>query len=87
MLTDVDGFYSDRYDPSTLIPRLVDKDIERLKENGSVSDGMLPKLNAILDLLKKGVHQVHMVSWKDPLAVDDALCGRTGRGTVFVIGP
>jgi acetylglutamate kinase len=86
MLTDVDGFYSDRDDPSTLISRLVDKDIERLKESGSVSGGMLPKLNAILNLLKKGIHQVHMVSWQDPLAVDDALCGRTGRGTVFELG-
>jgi acetylglutamate kinase len=83
LLTDVKGVYLDKDDPTTLIPQMTTEDIQRLTASGQVSGGMLPKLGAVQAALDKGVKRVHMVSWQDGLAVEDALCARVGRGTVF----
>jgi acetylglutamate kinase len=83
LMTDVHGVYLDKDDPSTLIPQMTTEDIHRLTTNGQVSGGMLPKLGAVSRALTQGVQKIHMVSWQDRLAVEDALCARVGRGTLF----
>lgn len=86
LMTDVRGVYSDKNDPATLIPQMTSEDIHHLTKSGQVSGGMLPKLGAVCRALASGVQKIHMVSWQDGLAVEDALCARMGRGTLF-LGP
>lgn len=83
LMTDVRGVYLDKDDPSTLIPQMTTQDIIRLTTTGQVSGGMLPKLGAVRRALAQGVRKIHMVSWQENEAVEDALCAREGRGTLF----
>jgi acetylglutamate kinase len=60
-LSDVPGVLSDPQDESTLISTIHVGDISRLHEDGTISGGMLPKLNSAADAIRSGVEKVHMI--------------------------
>jgi acetylglutamate kinase len=61
-LTDIDGIRRNEKDPSTLIPIISAAELEKLIENGAISGGMIPKVKACLDSVKRGINRVHIIN-------------------------
>lgn len=65
-LSDVPGLLRDPKDPDTLIPALKVNQVEKLKANGTISQGMLPKVDSSMKALDSGVHRVHLIDGRLP---------------------
>ena len=61
--------------------------IESLIEDGTISDGMVPKTRCVLDALKAGVHTAHIIDGRTPHAVVLEVFTREGIGTLIAAGP
>lgn len=57
--------------------------IESLIEDGTISDGMVPKTRCVLDALKAGVHTAHIIDGRTPHAVVLEVFTREGIGTLI----
>jgi len=52
------GVLSDAQNPDSVIPLITRKSYGKLKEDGVVSDGMIPKLDTAYQALEQGVKEV-----------------------------
>lgn len=57
-MTDIAGILMDKNDPSSLISHIDTVGIRKLIENGTISDGMIPKVQCCLDAIDMGVNRV-----------------------------
>lgn len=86
-LTDVAGLMGDLEDASSVISECTADEVTALIENGRVSKGMIPKLEAVLNSLEGGVRAAHIIDGRIAHSVlleimtDDA-----GLGTKVVPG-
>jgi acetylglutamate kinase len=62
MLSDVDGIYLKPGEPQTKLSRLSADEAEQLIKNGSAAGGMIPKLQNIIQLLRRGVKSAHIIN-------------------------
>ena len=60
-LTDIEGVYKDKDDPSTLISEMTCEEARNLIGDGYIGGGMLPKLNNCIDAIEQGVNRVHIL--------------------------
>jgi acetylglutamate kinase len=60
-LSDVNGVRRDKDDPESLIHSLSAKEAQRLIDDGSIEAGMIPKVQACLETLSKGVRKIHII--------------------------
>jgi acetylglutamate kinase len=60
-LSDVNGVRRDKGDPNSLIHSLTPKEANQLIGDGSIDSGMIPKVQACLETLERGVHKVHII--------------------------
>ena len=60
-LSDVNGVRRDKNDPESLIHSLTAGEANQLIGNGSIDSGMIPKVQACLETLERGVHKVHII--------------------------
>lgn len=60
-LTDINGVRKDKNDPETLINSLNSKEAQKLIDGHIVDAGMIPKLQACIETVNKGVKQVHII--------------------------
>ncbi len=60
-LTDIEGVYKDKDDPSTLISELTVDEARDLIGDGYIGGGMLPKLNNCIEAIEQGVSRVHIL--------------------------
>lgn len=58
--------------------------LKRLRESGSLQDGMLPKAKAIEDAIRGGVRRVHVVSYKSTEGILGEVFTNEGTGTMIV---
>ena len=65
-ISDVLGVMHDPKDPSSLYDSLSEADILRLKQEGIISGGMIPKVDSALDSLHGGVGKVHLIDGRIP---------------------
>lgn len=65
-LSDVPGLLRDPKDSNTLIPTLKVNQVEKLKASGTISQGMLPKIDSSMKALDSGVHRVHLIDGRLP---------------------
>ncbi len=75
-LTDVDGLLEDVSKPGSLTAKATDTQIEALIEQGSIRDGMLPKLEGCLTAVHGGVGSAHIVNATTPHSLLVALTDR-----------
>ncbi len=85
-LTDVEGLYRVLGDADSLISRLSVEDLRRLLAGGSVTAGMLPKLESCLTALDGGVRQAHILDGRVQHALLLEIFTREGIGTMVVPG-
>jgi acetylglutamate kinase len=83
-LSDVNGVLRDPADASTRIPTVTRADAARLKEEGVISGGMLPKIDSCLKALARGVGKVHMLDGRLPHGLLLELFTDRGIGTEIV---
>ena len=60
-LSDIEGVYRDREDPSTLISELSTSEARELLAGGTIGGGMLPKLSNCIEAVENGVSRVHIL--------------------------
>lgn len=60
-LSDVNGVRLKKDDPTTLVHSLTSKQARDLIGNGAIESGMIPKVEACLETLSKGVRKIHII--------------------------
>ena len=86
LLTDVEGLYRDFNDKSSLITRLSVDDVEDLVKAGSISKGMIPKLESCVNAIRDGVENVHIIDGRVPHSLLLELFTDSGIGTMLTRG-
>jgi len=81
LLTDVPGIHDG---DGKLLSTLRKSDIDKLKANGAIGGGMIPKVDACLDALASGVKKTHIVDGRIPHAVLLEVFTDEGIGTQIV---
>ena len=83
-LSDVPGLLSDPTNLGTLISTLKVSQVDKLKKNGTISAGMLPKIDSAIRALDAGVHRVHFIDGRLPHSLLLEIFTDTGIGTEIV---
>src|SRR5882672_9697722 len=71
-------------DPGSLISYTDLRGLKRLREEGRIVEGMLPKARAIENAIHGGVRRVHVVSYKAPEGILAEVFTNEGTGTLIV---
>ena len=71
-------------DPSSVVSYTDIKGLKRLRDQGSLKDGMLPKAAAIENAIRGGVRRVHVISYKSPDSLLAEIFTNEGTGTLVV---
>jgi acetylglutamate kinase len=71
-------------DPTSLISYTDLRGLKRLREEGRIAEGMLPKAKAIENAIHGGVRRVHVVSYKSPEGILGEVFTNEGTGTLIV---
>jgi acetylglutamate kinase len=84
LLSDVDGIYLKPGDPQTKLSRLSAAETDELISSGAATGGMIPKLQNIATLLRRGVHSAHIISGSKRNALLSEVFTDKGTGTMIV---
>jgi acetylglutamate kinase len=84
LCTGAPGILGDVNDPGSLISYTDVHGLKRLREEGRIADGMLPKAKAIEDAIRGGVQRVHVVSYQSPEGILGEVFTNEGTGTLIV---
>jgi acetylglutamate kinase len=84
LCTGAPGILADVGDPQSLISYTDLAGLKRLRDEGRLQEGMLPKASAIEDALNGGVRRVHVVSYKAPEGILGEVFTNEGTGTLVV---
>ena len=84
LCTGAPGILGDVNDPGSLISYTDVHGLKRLREEGRIANGMLPKAKAIEDALRGGVQRVHVVSYQSPEGILGEVFTNEGTGTLIV---
>lgn len=84
LVSDVPGLLKDPTDPNTLFSTLHLDAVETLKADGTISGGMLPKINGCVDAIAAGVKKVHLVDGRMAHSLLLEIFTREGVGTEIV---
>ncbi len=85
MLTDVRGIMRDPKDSSSLISTIRLSEIDSLKSDNIISGGMLPKVDACVIALKKGVKKTHIIDGRISHSLLLEIFTDSGIGTQIII--
>ncbi len=81
LVSDVPGLLKDPSDPHTLLSTLHLESVARLKAEGVISGGMLPKIESCEDAIRAGVKKVHLVDGRMAHSLLLEIFTREGVGT------
>jgi acetylglutamate kinase len=84
LLTGAAGVLEDINDPQSLISYIDRAALDKLRDDGKLADGMLPKAAAIDAALANGVNRVHVISYKVPDSLLLEVFTNEGTGTLVV---
>ncbi|MCQ2530639.1 MAG: acetylglutamate kinase [Lachnospiraceae bacterium] len=82
MMTDVAGLLKDMNDPDSLIPEITTDDAKALLADGTISGGMIPKINCCIDAIDAGVKNVIIMDGRVPHSILMELLTNEGAGTM-----
>ena len=86
-LSDVNGVRRDKADASSLINSLSASEARQLIADGSVDSGMIPKVEACLDTLQRGVRKIHIIDGRIRHSLLLEVYTNQGVGTQIVAEP
>lgn len=82
-ITDVPGILLDINDPASKQDVLTLNDVDKLIQEGVITGGMIPKVEACRSALNAGVKAVRMVNGKDPKSILTDIFKNVPHGTVI----
>lgn len=82
-LTDIDGIRRDAADEDTLIPEVRIGDVDKMIADGTISGGMIPKVQGCVTAVKKGIKHVNIVNGTIPHCILVELFTHKGIGTLI----
>lgn len=82
MMTDIAGILKDKDDPSTLIPEITPDEAKKLYQDGTISGGMIPKVECCIDAIDHGVKNVVIMDGRVPHSILMELLTDEGAGTM-----
>jgi acetylglutamate kinase len=85
-LSDVNGVRRDKFDPNSLIHSLTATEARALIADGTIDSGMIPKVEACLETLDRGVGKVHIIDGRIRHSLLLEIYTNTGVGTEIVSG-
>ena len=80
-ISDVPGLLRDVNDPASLISTLRLGNVRRLKEEGVIGGGMIPKIDSCVEAIRAGVQRVHLVDGRMPHSLLLEIFTKQGVGT------
>jgi acetylglutamate kinase len=83
-VSDVNGVRLDRDDPESRIDTLVPDQARQLITDGVIEEGMIPKVEACLETLEKGVGKVHIIDGRIRHSVLLEIYTTAGVGTQII---
>ena len=83
-LSDVDGVRKDPQDPESVISELYVNEAEALIEDGTISGGMIPKIENCIDAISRGVSRVHIMDGRIPHSLLLEIFTNKGTGTAIM---
>jgi len=86
-LSDVNGVREVKDDPNSLIHSLTAAEARRLIADGSIDAGMIPKVEACLETLSKGVRKIHIIDGRLRHSLLLEIYTNRGVGTELVAEP
>jgi len=84
LCTGAPGILGSVDDPGSLISYTDLGGLKRLRDEGRIADGMLPKAKAIEQALTGGVRRVHVVTYRSPEGILAEVFTNEGTGTLIV---
>ncbi len=82
-LTNVEGIRSDASDPKSLLRQLRAYELKDLLDSEVIQGGMIPKAEAALSAIERGVHSVHLLDGRLPHALLLEVFTDQGIGTML----
>jgi acetylglutamate kinase len=84
LCTGAPGILGNLADPGSLVSYTDLRGLKKLRDEGHIADGMLPKAKAIEDAIRGGVRRVHVVSYQAPEGILGEVFTNEGTGTLIV---
>jgi acetylglutamate kinase len=84
LMTDIRGILRDIKDENTLIKSIDRSQLEKLKKEGIIASGMIPKTDCCVMALDGGVKKTHIIDGRLPHAILIELFTDEGIGTMIV---
>ena len=84
MMTDIAGILRDRNDPTSLITEITVPEAKKLREDGVINGGMIPKVECCITALDAGVENVTILDGRVPHSILMELLTDEGAGTMFL---
>ena len=84
LLSDVDGIYLRPGNPETKLSRLTADEADALIRDGMATGGMIPKLQSVTELLRRGVKSAHIINGSLRNALLSEVFTDEGTGTMIV---
>ena len=81
-LTNIEGLRRDKDDPSTLVSTITVDELDALVADGSIVEGMIPKVESCIDAVRKGVGRAHILDGRAPHALLLEVFTNEGIGTM-----
>jgi len=85
-LSDVNGVRRRKEDPASLVHSSSTQEATRMIDDGTIESGMIPKVQACLETLEKGVGKVHIIDGRLRHSLLLEVYTREGVGTEIVAG-
>lgn len=82
-LTNVPGVLKNVDEPSSLITRIVLSDVQQFIDDGTIADGMIPKVECCVAALKGGVPRTHIIDGRIPHSLLIEMFSDRGIGTMI----
>lgn len=86
LLSDVDGIFLRAGEPETKLSRLTASDAADLIKSGNATGGMIPKLQSIIHLLRRGVRSAHIINGNTRNSLLAEVFTNEGTGTMISAG-
>ena len=83
-MTDIEGILRDKNDPSSLIPCVDIAEAKALFADGTISGGMIPKVECCIDAIHMGVKKVTILDGRVPHALLIETLTEEGAGTMVI---
>lgn len=83
-LSDVNGVRANKDDPDSVISSLTASEAREMIRTGAVDKGMIPKIEACLETLERGIRKIHVIDGRERHSLLLEIYTNTGVGTEIV---